>query len=171
MNFHNRIILILCCIVWLIIGFGLCRSSHGENLIRYDPSAATVPNRVIGYRATGDQSAYLNDPNDITSAFAGYLVDVSLASVEGVVRTYWKVAGSNVVEMTQGEKDLIDAEVTAIQQLSEKNRIDNFENSVSLSNVGDASLPKLDAIVDTIDSLAKWRAYEKNKLRYLLNSK
>jgi hypothetical protein len=67
----------------------------------YDPSDATVPNRVTDYRGS----------IDVNKIAAGNWLENP--SVPGVEQKYWKRSGSNVVEMTSGEKSAWDAKLAA----------------------------------------------------------
>lgn len=45
-----------------------------------------------------------------------WLIDPNLTGVSGVDQKYWKVSGDSVVEMSQGEKDAVDAAIAAQEQ-------------------------------------------------------
>jgi hypothetical protein len=67
---------------------------------------ADVYNKVTGeYVRSVHTPDFSSDPD--------WLINPSLAAVEGVPRRYWKVEFDNIVEMTQAEKDNKDAEIAA----------------------------------------------------------
>lgn len=68
------------------------------NIVLFDPASTVVPYRVTGYLLSA------NTPDYPVNALIN--PDVSLLS--GISDNYWKVSGENVLEMTAGEKTLID---------------------------------------------------------------
>ena len=72
------------------------------NIVVYNPSDPDVPNRVTKYHKSANTPDYNGEPNK--------LVNPDLAGVSGVNQLYWKYDGvSAIVEMSQGEKDTLDA--------------------------------------------------------------
>lgn len=105
-----------------------------SNIVIYDPSDQTVANRVTQYFKSVNTPDYDGESNK--------LVNPDLSGVSGVNRIYWKVSGSDVVEMTAEEKTAIDSSIPVY-----KNRvtiIDEIFNGVS----GQEQLDRLIAALD-----------------------
>lgn len=49
-------------------------------------------------------------PNDLPELEANYIYMPDLSAVEGVPNKYWKITGDVVSEMSQAEKDVVDAQ-------------------------------------------------------------
>lgn len=79
------------------------------NIVIYDPSDVTVANKVIEFRRSVNTPDFAGEPNKVVNP------DLSALWTEGtnafiVPFQYWKYDGvSDIVEMSQGEKDAIDA--------------------------------------------------------------
>lgn len=82
-----------------------------------------------------------------------------------------KVIGENVVSMTQDENDLLDSIIADAHATTETFRVASFDNSLSIANVNDAILPKVDQAIDGISSLSDAKTFLKKLARYLLNKK
>lgn len=80
-----------------------------------------------------------------------------------------KVDGKNVVAMTQEENDLLDSVIVDIKEAAETLRISTFDNNISIADIGDAELPKIDQTIDNIPTLAEAKTFLKKLVRYLLN--
>lgn len=143
--------------------------SFAESFIEYDPNDAVVANRVITFRASGDQSAYLSDPDDLTSVTGSYIIDADLSSVSGVPQKHWKVDNGSVIEMTTQEKADVEQAIIDAIAAAEAARITAFDDAVAAAQTSGAILTKIDTAIDNVDTIAKWRIYEKKKMRYLLN--
>jgi hypothetical protein len=48
-------------------------------------------------------------PNDLPEPLANYIEDPDLSSVVGVPNIYWIITGDVITEMSQGQKDTVDA--------------------------------------------------------------
>lgn len=83
-------------------------------VIIYDPSDPLVVNRV---------TSYIQSSNKPSEEF--YLVNPDLSGVSGVDQKYWKVSGSNVTEMSSGEKDIIDEYLSEQAESSDQSSIAN----------------------------------------------
>ena len=53
-----------------------------------------------------------------------WVINPDLSAVSGVAVKYWKLTGDNVTEMTQGEKDTVDAALLPAAQLARGQEID-----------------------------------------------
>jgi len=70
-------------------------------IVVYDPLDAAVPNRVTLYLKSAHTPDFDAEPNK--------LVNPDLSGVAAVPRRYWKYDGvSEIVEMTVGEKEIVD---------------------------------------------------------------
>jgi len=69
------------------------------NIIEYDPDNSLVTNRVV---------IYMQSVNTPEYSEGSYLINPSLAAVEGIELKYWKVDTGAVVEMSTAEKEAID---------------------------------------------------------------
>jgi hypothetical protein len=49
-------------------------------------------------------------PNDLPDPLANYIEEPDLSAVEGVPNRYWIITGDVITEMSQGEKDALDAQ-------------------------------------------------------------
>lgn len=78
------------------------------NVIQYNPSDPTVANKVTVYLTSVNTPDYEEQPNT--------LINPDLSGVSEIAQAYWKVSGTDVVEMTQAEKDAIDAANAAVAQ-------------------------------------------------------
>ena len=90
-------------LAWLLL---VPQVAFASDLIRCDPTDPTVPNRVVEYQKSANtQEAWFSDPNRI----------INPTSVPSVSQTYWKCQSGQVVEMSQAEKDAVDAPAIAAQ--------------------------------------------------------
>lgn len=55
-------------------------------------------------------------PADLAEPLANYIEDPDLAAVEGVPNIYWIITGDVVSEMSQGEKNIVDAALLVIRR-------------------------------------------------------
>ena len=72
-----------------------------SKIVVYDPSDPTVAGRVTQYNKSAHTPDYDGESNK--------LVDPDLDAVNGVPLQYWKHSTGSVVEMSQPEKDAVDA--------------------------------------------------------------
>ena len=77
-----------------------------SKIVVYAPTDPTVANRVTTYNASGDQNDYSGETNKLVNP-----PDAAGVISGGIISTlYWKYDGvSDVIEMSQAEKDLMDA--------------------------------------------------------------
>ena len=68
---------------------------------------------------------------------ADWLINPDVSAVSTVARKYWKVSGSSVVEMSQAEKDVVDAIVAPVGQTV---HLASPDNSVWLISIDDAGI-------------------------------
>ena len=70
-------------------------------------------------------------PNDLPEPLANYIEDPDLSAVVGVPRRYWVITGDVVSEMSQPEKDAVDAAILeAARDAAIQEEIDNLESVV-----------------------------------------
>ena len=68
-------------------------------------------------------------PNELAEPLANYIEDPDLSAVEGVPNIYWIITGDAVSEMSQGEKDAVDAAIlTAARDGAIQVEIDDLES-------------------------------------------
>src|SRR3990167_6186819 len=93
---------------------------YAEDVVQFDPTTGAYQ----GCRSVGDTNLFLTNPNDLTTTKSGFLVPLQgCASVlPGVPDRYRKVvdtdanlARDTVVELSQAEKDILDAPLLAEQ--------------------------------------------------------
>ena len=76
-----------------------------SDVIIYNPESTIVANIVTTYLMSVNTPDYLEDPYAI--------INPNLSNVVSVDPKYWKVDTGDVVEMSQGEKDLVDASLVS----------------------------------------------------------
>lgn len=90
-------------------------------------------------------------PNDLPEPLANYIVSPDLSAVEGVPVKYWLITGDVVSEMSQPEKDAVDA--------------------ANLSAARDAAIQaEIDALESVMRQLVKLMIDEINILRQQFNT-
>ena len=57
----------------------------------------------------------LNSVNTPDYPTADWIINPDLSGLSAVAKKYWKISGSDVVEMTQSEKDTVDADLDTAQ--------------------------------------------------------
>lgn len=68
-------------------------------------------------------------PNDLPEPLANYIEDPDLSAVVGVPPKYWVITGDVITEMSQGEKDAVDAALLSAARDAEiQAQIDNLES-------------------------------------------
>jgi hypothetical protein len=68
-------------------------------------------------------------PAELPEALANYIEEPDLSAVAGVPNKYWTITGDVVSEMSQGEKDAVDAQITSDKRDAEiQTEIDNLES-------------------------------------------
>ena len=72
-----------------------------SNIVLYDPDNVTVPRCVTQYL----KSVNTPDYDGVTDK----VVNPDLSAVSAVAQKYWKESTGSIVEMSQAEKDAIDA--------------------------------------------------------------
>ena len=67
-------------------------------------------------------------PNDLPEPLANYIEEPDLSGVVGVSSQYWVITGDVITEMSQGEKDAVDAaNLSAARGAEIQAEIDNLE--------------------------------------------
>src|SRR3989338_9768858 len=104
----------------LLIFLLLTSIAFAEDVVQFDPNTGAYH----GCRSIGNTTIFLTDPNDLTTAKPGFLVPLQgCASVlPGVPDRYRKVVDTDanltrdtVVELSQVEKDVLNAPILAEQ--------------------------------------------------------
>lgn len=88
---------------WLLLLMLMAAPAWAANVIIFDPGDPDVPNAVKAYRRS------VNTPDFRGRSDVLVNPDVSAIKVSNTPLRHWKVSGESIVEMTQAEKDLIDA--------------------------------------------------------------
>lgn len=87
-------------------------------------------------------------PNDLPEPLANYISEPDLSAVVGVPSRHWVITGDVVTEMSQGEKDAVDAQI--------------------VSDARDANVQaEIDALESVMRQMAKLMISELNILRAL----
>ena len=81
-----------------------------SDVVQYDPDDATVAGRVTLHRRSVNTPDWSGQPNT--------LVNPDLSALSAVPLKYWKESTATIVEMTQGEKDAVDAIVVPDPRLA-----------------------------------------------------
>ena len=90
-------------------------------------------------------------PNDLPEPLANYIESPDLSAVEGVPNIYWVITGDDVTEMSQAQKDAVDA--------------------VILSNARDGAIQiEIDNLESVMRQLTKLIVSEINILRQQFNA-
>ena len=67
-------------------------------------------------------------PNELSEPLANYIEDPDLSAVAGVPSMYWIITGDVITEMSQGEKDTLDAFLLSVARDAEiQAEIDKLE--------------------------------------------
>lgn len=82
-------------------------------IVVYDPSSPVVAGRVTMYIPSGNTPTYDGNANT--------LINPNLTAVSGISQNYWKEDSGGIVEMSQGEKDSIDAALATGRQYQTDN--------------------------------------------------
>lgn len=70
-------------------------------------------------------------PNELPESLANYIEDPDLSAVVGVSSAYWIITGDVISEMSQAEKDAVDAAVLATARDAEiQAQIDSLESTM-----------------------------------------
>ena len=70
-------------------------------------------------------------PNDLPEPLVNYIESPDLSAVEGVPSIYWIITGDMITEMSQGEKDAVDAALLSAARDAEiQAEIDNLERTM-----------------------------------------
>ena len=70
-------------------------------------------------------------PNDLSEPLMNYIEDPDLSAVAGVPLIYWIITGDVITEMSQSEKDTVDAAfLSAVRDAEIQAEIDNLESTM-----------------------------------------
>ncbi|KKK74030.1 hypothetical protein LCGC14_2887850, partial [marine sediment metagenome] len=130
-------------------------SVWASDVVICDPADPDIPNRVVSYRkSVNTQEAWLTDPT--------FLINPDLSGVAGIPRSYWKCNGSAVVEMSQAERDIVDAPATA-----EAARQQAAQDELDANEVSALNMTQVNARIDSISNLDQLKTFLKRLVRYL----
>lgn len=80
------------------------------NVIIYDPASTPIANKVVRYLRSVQESDYAAHPSVVINKDpSGDNPQVAALLAANVPMSEWKVSGSNVVQLTQADKDAIAA--------------------------------------------------------------
>ncbi len=68
---------------------------------------------------------------------ADWIINPDLVALSGIDKKYWKVVGDTVVEMTQGEKDVVDAAELATAKIERSEEVDQATVFATLKSMVD----------------------------------
>ena len=124
-------------------------NAYASDVVTYDPTDPTVPNRVTSYQRSVDTGVYDPLPNVKIKSDPPHLIK-PLTSIpdQSVPIRYWKVVGSDAVEMAQTEKDVLDAPI-----LAEQARQQAFTDEISGTTGNDICNAELSVIASKLDTL------------------
>ena len=139
----------------------ICTPALAEDVATYSGSVYT------GCQNIGNTSIFLNDPNDYATVKTGYIYLANgCKSLPQVPAKHLKIVSGAVVEMTQGEKDAVDAQETAdaLASLTTNSRL-SAKNSVDeLSPEGVRLRAALLVTLDEVNILRQWLASFKTEV-------
>ena len=117
--------------------------AFAEDFVTYDPATGTYQ----GCRNYGDTTIPLTDPNNLTTVRPGFLYANPFCTnvLPGVPDKYRKVVAGVVTEMSQAEKDIVDAPA-----LAEVARQATFDVEISGNDLCDATLADIASRIQTI---------------------
>lgn len=106
---------------WLVVCLSVCLPCWADDVIVYDPSDVTVPNRVTSYQKAVDiyKTGLVNNTNTLI-----WTLPLSNSprpwdgSVPGISQTYWKVSGSSVMAMSGAEQTALNTAVASAADAS-----------------------------------------------------
>ena len=112
----------------------------------------------LGCGSISDSTVWLIDQNDVTTPKTGFIYapDGCQNVLPGVPKRYRKVVGGLVVEMSQAEKDIVDAPALAAQQRRDEVDVEVTNNQVCNAvweQVRDRLIAEHDLIDSNIDGL------------------
>jgi len=70
------------------------------------------------------------DPNELPGDIGDYIFEPDLSVVVGVPSKYWNIIGETVSEMTQAEKDAVDAALLSASRDGAAAELDNLEGTL-----------------------------------------
>ena len=125
-----------------------CGNVFAEDAVKFSGST------YLGCRNYGNTNDFLTDPNDLTALKPGFIyVAAGCGSLPGSAK-YRKISNGAVVEMSQGEKDALDAAESAAQTLSIRNgaksQLDGFADNPLYQRA------LADILKEEINLLRKW---------------
>ncbi len=107
----------------------------------------------------------VNTPN--YSSRPDVIVNPDITAFQSVPLKYWKHDAGTIREMTQAEKDAVDAAEVAATQAVEDARLLAIDDSIEDALPGDATLAKVDARIDAIASFADLKVLLKKMVRHI----
>jgi len=108
-------------------------------------------------------------PNDLPEPLANYIENPDLSAVVGVPSRYWVITGDVITEMSQAEKDAVDAALLQAARDAVASQVDGVEDIIralaltlldELNNHAD----KINAILDAADTAANINDFKSSML-------
>lgn len=88
-------------------------------------------------------------------------------TLSGKVWKYMKVEGTNVIDMTQGEKDQVDSYENSVKESEHLSGVLAVENRFSGLNQSKFPMTKADAVIDNIQNLNDAKTFLKKLVRWI----
>ena len=96
-----------------------------ETWVQFD----IATNKILSVRSgDGVKLGYCSVNN--TNIASNVLLDPDLSALSGIPMKYWKQSGGSVVEMSQAEKDAVDAAELIAQSIQESTNVDNLDITI-----------------------------------------
>lgn len=152
---------------WFLLGVLLWPGMvWADDIVVCDPADALVPNRVVKYLRSEDafKSGAVNDPNALIYSLPASPVRPWNGVTPGGEARYWKCAASDVVAMSQAEKDALDAPDVAAAALAQ-----SYMTEITGNTLCEATLTQIDTaidgLVDPVSNLAEAKTAMKVALK------
>ena len=151
----------------------LVPSVFADDIVLCNPTDPTVPGRVSSYQRSADpfKSGATTNPNSLIWSLPASTVNPWDGVVPAAPQAYWKCSGSTVVEMSQAEKDALDAPALAEQARQQAftdeqatndlctatlaeltDRINTFRDSVNTDIAAAANVAQLKTVMTTMNT-------------------
>ena len=158
-----------------ILWVGIVPLAWANDVVVCDPAHPLVPNAVVDYLRAVPSDQFLGNPNALiweapheAMSFdqknAMDTLRAALDRLSGINPQYWKCQGSIPMQMSQTEKDMLDAPIVA-----EQARQAAFDSEVASNQVCGATLNqidnRIDTLIDPVTNLAEAKAAMKVALK------
>ena len=98
------------------------------------------------YLTSVNEPPYVGDPD--------VLIDPDITAVIGVPVKYWKRVNDTIVEMSQAEKDAVDAAIALISKTANRTAADSLKDNTSAEGIAWRALALL--LLDELNALRQW---------------